>query len=202
MGYFFLTKKKTKNNADKDAKSEVILSKVGISTCPTSRGLDHSVSEPKPAPVKPPLCINTDIANAFTPPPTPSDGSQSQSGSGTSSPGKKGKYSSAGISPETNKSAIESAITPPQSPTSSNLNGTIFPRRSSLTSLSLFKTPRQRKLQEIRQGKLPAISLETEISCRSTPCTSSDNEPVLTEICDPSSSTTYSPSTRFSKKVP
>lgn len=196
MGYFSLVKKKTNDIANKDANMGFTSTKVGSSFCQASPELDQSPRKRKPTSFKPPLSINTDIASAFTPPLTPSDSSQSRRGSWGNSPGKRGRDKSAGVLLKTPQSTVESTITPPQSPSSRKSGGTTFTRRTSLTSLSLLKTPRQRKLQEIRQGKLPAISPEIEIR----PSTSSDDEPCLTEICDPSSSTTYSPSTRLSNK--
>ena len=152
MGYFSLVKKKTNDIANKDANMGFTSTKVGSSFCQASPELDQSPRKRKPTSFKPPLSINTDIASAFTPPLTPSDSSQSRRGSWGNSPGKRGRDKSAGVLLKTPQSTVESTITPPQSPSSRKSGGTTFTRRTSLTSLSLLKTPRQRKLQEIRQG--------------------------------------------------
>jgi len=79
---------------------------------------------------------------------------------------------------------------PPNSPTSGSAN-TLPPRKSSLTCL-LFMTARQRKLQEIRLGKLPAVALDSELTLASRTSTSSEGTRTDIEIEDPSCSTTYS----------
>jgi len=65
-------------------------------------------------------------------------------------------------------------------------------RKSSLTSLSFLKTPRQRRLQEIRQGKLPATMSDNVNELDSQ----DENELLPEDIYDPSSSTTYNPENR------
>jgi hypothetical protein len=84
-------------------------------------------------------------------------------------------------------------LTPPNSPTvtpgstspASSSSSPVGRRHHSLTSFSFFKTDRQRKLEEIRLGKMPAPPCDT-------PRASFDSDiSTLVEICDPSSSTTY-----------
>jgi hypothetical protein len=94
-------------------------------------------------------------------------------------------------------------LTPPQSPghfSSPTLSPTTTPRRHSITSF--FRTARQRKLDKIREGKLPDTECDVDNSTSQSDATPVDDEPAddesfpMDEIIDPSSSSTYNPKNR------
>ena len=85
--------------------------------------------------------------------------------------------------------------TPPPSPTSKSRTPPKPQGRTSLSSLTLFRTPRQRKLQDVREGKLPEIFDPT--FNRASPSSLTNADSIPPKICDPSSSTTYNPRNGF-----
>lgn len=139
---------------------------------------------------RPTLRINTAIP---TPPPTPDSSYQVLPSSSTST------------RPSSLFERRPSSIKSVQTPTSSSpVTSPTSRRRSSVTSLNFLKTPRQRKLQEIREGKLPAkMSDEIETPTATAPATEEKQEKELLpeDICDPSSSTTYNPENRRKKSL-
>lgn len=185
MGHFSLTKKKGNDGAElsRNTKAGIVIFNIAFSR----------PNETK----QPALKIDTRIANNLTPPPTPTSpqsvkgypfGSPKWSHHGTATPNN---------SPMSNASRLSSGSASSQSTTYKSQ--TQSPRRKSFPLLSMFKTPRQRKLQEIREGKLPDIQPDPENNRNSMSSVSSDVNSVPTEICDPSSSTTYSPTNRQTK---
>jgi len=190
MGHFSLTKDKVNEKIagkSKNSKNGVTIFKFGFSQ--RRRSQDRNLKSSQNASAKPVLSIETNVANNLTPPPTPSESPQ---------PGKGSSMGSHRWSREqrtSNPGFIRSTpvTTPPQSPTSKSPRREKPQRRTPFSSLTLLRTPRQRKLQEIREGKLPAI-MDPEFSRTSTSSSIwSDTDSIPTEICDPSSSTTYTP---------
>jgi len=191
MGHFFLMKKKGNDAVNSNN------TKIGISIFKI--GFSSQRTDPQNAFIMPSLKIDTRLANNLTPPPTPVESPQSGKGNPFGLP----KWSSSQNTSFKSRisSRLSSASTPPHSPKSKS--PTIpSQRKKSFTPLSLLKTPRQRKLQEIREGKLPAIQSDPEDNRNSTSSTSSDVDSIPTEMCDPSSSTTYSPRNRQRKRFP
>lgn len=198
MGHFSLTKKKVNDSIEEtftNSKNAVTNFKFGFSQRRMSQDPNTKSSQNPSA--KPVLSIETNITNNITPPPTPSESPQP------------GKMSSIGFhngSQEkrgSTRSIIRSTqrgTTPPQSPGSKSPLGEKPHPRTPFSSLTLFRTPRQQKLREIRKGKLPAI-INPEFSRNSTSSSvSSDIDSIPTEISDPSSSTTHNPRTRSKKQ--
>ena len=185
MPHFTLTLKKKKENG-KVAEKSTLGTIFGFTAPRRASSQDVTTTEvykptgPEyPAPKKPMLKINTKLASNITPPPSPK---------GESVPSRWDRRSSAPtISTQT--------TTPPQTPSPTSPPTSL--RRMSLASpIQLFKTPgRRRKLREIREGKQPAMNFDDEIA-DTPPRTSDDDSSVITEIFDPSSSTTYSPKNR------
>jgi hypothetical protein len=188
MPNFTLTLKKKKENgkvAEKSIIGNNMTTIFGFASPrrASSQDVKSTVSKPPgpkyPAPKKPMLKINTKLASNITPPPSPK---------GESVPSRWDRRSSA---PTISTQTTSPLQTPsPTSPVSSL-------RRMSLPSpIQLFKIPgRRRKLREIREGKQPAMNFDDEFA-DTPPRTSDDDSSVTTEICDPSSSTTYSPKNR------
>jgi len=188
MPHFTLTLKKKKDNgkvAEKSITGNNITTILGLTSprrAPSQDLKAPAVFKPNGpeyiAPRKPLLKINTKLTNNITPPPSPN---------GESTPcGWDRRASVPIISSQT--------TTPPQTP--SPISPTSQRRMSLPSPIHFFQTPgRRRKLKEIREGKKPAIHFDEE-SADTPPQTSDDDSSVLTEICDPSSSTTYSPKNR------
>jgi hypothetical protein len=192
MGNFSLAKKKVNDNIveiSTNPKNTVTVFKFGFPQRRTSQ--DPNLRSSQNASAKPVLSIKTNVVNNLTPPLTPSESPRS---------GKRGSHNWA---PERRASTpsirrFTPGTTPPQSPISKTPDAKPQ-NRTRFTSLTLFRTPRQRKLQEIREGKLPAI-IDPEFRRTSiSSATSIDTDSIPTEICDPSSSTTYNRRT-ISKK--
>jgi hypothetical protein len=189
MPHFTLTLKKKKENGKVAEKSIIgnnmttifgLTSPRRASSQDVNSTVAYKPTGPEyPAPKKPMLNINTKLANNITPPPSPK---------GESVPRRWDRRNSAPtISTQT--------TSPPQTPSPTSPPTSL--RRMSLSSpIQLFQTPgRRRKLREIREGKQPAMNFDDEIA-DTPPRTSADDSSVITEICDPSSSTTYSPKNR------
>jgi hypothetical protein len=164
-------KKQVAENPGNDAKD-------GLSILAQSLGVDTTL------PVftsirrneKPSLTINTKLPANWTPPSTPPDFKPSNDDN-----------------PTTLVKALEFPLSWPQTahrPTSTPPNTPTVPepprRKSSFTSF--FLTPRQRKLVDIRLGKLPAVASDSEVSPPTSRVSISTEDG---EIQDPSSSTTY-----------
>ena len=186
MGYFSfsLTKQKGNDNSAKNfesSKNSTLVFKFGF---PLRKSQDLNLKSSESPSKQPILSIDRIVADNLTPPPTPSDSPQAS------------KETSIDCSASTPNIFYKGRIspTPPQSPTSNSPGSGPSQRRSSFGSVSLFRTPRQRKLQEIQDGKLPAILCDSELRRNSK--SSGDSDSIPTEICDPSSSTTYSPRNR------
>ena len=125
------------------------------------------------------LKINTNLASNITPPPSPK---------GESVPSRWDRRSSAPTISTQTTSPLQTP-SPTSPPTSLRMMSLASP-------IQLFKIPcRRRKLREIREGKQPAMNFDDEFA-DTPPRTSDDDSSVTTEICDPSSSTTYSPKNR------
>jgi len=193
MGHFPLTKKKKFNasgeGSSTNSKNGITIFKFGFSQEKESQ--NGNLKSPQNASRKPILVIDTNITDNLTPPPTPPESQQS---------GKRISIGSHNWTPE--QRALTPSLTrstpgttPPQSPASKSHTSPKPQGRTSLSSLALFRTPRQRKLQEIREGKLPAI-LDPAFG-RTYTTSSSDTHSIPPKICDPSSSTTYNPRNGF-----
>lgn len=135
---------------------------------------------------KPSLTINTQLPANWTPPSTPPDFKISRD-----------------EDPRILASVLELPISPPQTarrPTSTPPNTPTIPelprRKSSFTSF--FLTARQRKLEDIRLGKLPAVASDSEISVPTTRVSTSTEDD---EIQDPSSSNTYNRRSRVKRSA-
>jgi len=183
MPHFTLTLKKKKDNGKVAEKSIIGANVTTILGFASSRRSSSQDLKSTPAVYKPTgpeylgsrkpmqLKINTKLTNNINPPPSPSE---------ESAPCR--RRSAPTMSTQT------TTLPSPSNPTSQ--------RRSLTSPIHLFQTPgRRRKLKEIREGKQPAINFEDEIADK-PPRTSDDDSSVITEICDPSSSTTYSPKNR------
>lgn len=197
MGHFSLTKKKVNGKIEAiftNSSNAVTIFKFGFSQRSMSRDPDRKSSQN--ASPKPILSIETNVVSNITPPLSPSESPPSGKRSST------GSHNRSQEKRTSTRNMIRSisSTTPPQSPASkSPPSAKPYPRKS-FGSLTLFRTPRQRKLQEIREGKLPAIS-NPECGRTSTSSSkSSETDPILTEIYDPSSSTTYNPRTQSKKQ--
>jgi hypothetical protein len=198
MGHFSLTKKKVNDSIEEtftNSKNAVTNFKFGFSQRKMSQDPNTKFSQNPSA--KPVLSIETNVANNITPPPTPSEspqpGNMSSMGFHNGSQEKRGSTRSIIRS-------TQGGTTPPQSPASKSPLGAKPHPRTPFSSLTLFRTPRQRKLREIRKGKLPAIiTAEFSRTSLSSPILS-DTDSVPTEIYDPSSSTTYNSRTRSKKQ--
>jgi hypothetical protein len=134
---------------------------------------------------KPALTVNTQLPATWTPPTTPSD------------------FKSHDEDPHTPIRAFDLPLSPPQTarrPTFTPPNTPTVPelprRKSSFTSF--FLTPRQRKLEDIRLGKLPAVVSDSEISPPTSRVSTSTEDG---EIQDPSSSTTYNCRSRVKRSA-
>jgi hypothetical protein len=135
---------------------------------------------------KPSLTINTQLPANWTPPSSPPDFKTSH-----------------GEDPRALVQALELPLSPPQTarrPTYTPPNTPTAPelprRKSSFTSF--FLTPRQRKLEDIRLGKLPAVVSDSEISPPTSRVSTSTEDG---EIQDPSSSTTYNRRSRVKRSA-
>jgi hypothetical protein len=129
---------------------------------------------------RPMLYINTLVP---TPPPTPDTAFQAPE----TSPG------SSNSSTFHRRHSLPNSLRTPPSPSPSSPQ-----RKSSIASLNFLKTARQRRLQEIREGKLPASPTTSEENI-----TVEDEEELAPEeIQDPSSSTTYNPENRRKSSTP
>jgi len=192
MGHFTLNLKKKKENgslAEISVPRNNITTILGFASPQPAPSQDLQSIEPvyKPtgpehlAPRKPLLKVNTKLANLITPPSSPTRLSE--------------KYD-AGCSDSI--SMRDRGQSPPQTPSPTSPTSQ---RRMSLTSLHLFKTRRQRKLEKIREGKQPAICIFENKGVDTPPRSSTDDSSSETsEIIDPSSSTTYKPKCRSRRK--
>jgi hypothetical protein len=198
MGHFSLKNKKKSEDNESRGRSRSAESFVfGL----IRRGSSQQLSDSSSKITKQPLVINTTLANASTPPtppPTPNESPSKENGSdnGATVPrtGRRASVPNIG-SVFTRRGSIP---TPPQSPRSGSPTkppSLLSQRQKSFTSF--FKTPRQRKLEQIREGKLPDLEVLPVLNKQlpSTPPSDDDAFP-LAEILDPSSSTTYNPENR------
>jgi hypothetical protein len=176
MGHFALLRRK--KHAETPEKS----TKTGFSLFAQSLGVDTALipvftsARKKEKPFS--LRINTHFPANWTPPSSP-DSSKTSTDEPNS--GKVIKTLELPLSPQKSGTGPAPSSTPPNSP----ISNSVPRRKSSLTSL-FFMTPRQRKLQEIRLGKQPAVVSDSELRL------SISSDEIPTEIEDPSSSTTYS----------
>jgi len=188
---------KTKKHAKSPEKSRKPKNfKIGLSLFAQSLGVDASlpVFSSVRRKEKPFLTINTQFTLKWIPP----SSSESWKPSLHEHTRKAGKEQLGLFPPKTNSGGTASgSSTLPNSPTSTSAH-TLVPRKSSLTSL-FFMTPRQRKLQEIRLGKLPAVASDLDLSLTSKTSISSEETPMEIEIEDPSCSTTYNRRSRVGR---
>jgi hypothetical protein len=201
MGFFSLKQKFKKREAGDERKQTKTNLKID-----TSPRTVHAPTVPSTLPSSPetfrpsnPLCNNA-INPPLTPPPTPIINPHSatpplelQSMRPRSASAPERLPSKGHLKPERSTSLFSMAFS------KSTKTSPQQQQRSKSLSSSLFQTRGQRKRREKREGKLPAIlpDYETPEASDSEPTNSSYtsfNSRVETEgICDPSSSTTYSP---------
>jgi hypothetical protein len=202
MGFFSLKQKFKKREAGDERKQTKTNLKIDTASRTVNAPIVPSTPPSSPGTFRPadPL-LNNAINPPLTPPPTPIINPQSttpplelQSMRPRSASAPERLPSKGHLKPERSTSFLSTAFSKSSSKTSPQQQ-----QRSKSLSSSLFQTRGQRKRREKREGKLPAIlsDYETPQSSDSEPTNSSYtsfNSSVETEgICDPSSSTTYSP---------
>ena len=201
MGFFSLKQKFKKREAGDERKQTKTNLKIETSPRTVNAPIVLSTPPSSPGTFRPANPHFNNAINApLTPPPTPIINPQSttprlelKSMRPRSASAPERLPSKGHLKPERSTSFLSTAFSKSSSKTSPQQ------QRSKSLSTSLFQTRGQRKRREKREGKLPAIlsDYETPQSSDSEPTNSSYtsfNSSVETEgICDPSSSTTYSP---------